>query len=242
MPENQKRVLGTISPTGRSDTVRDELSLLPKEISVIQVSVGIRSGTEEEFRQVKGVYEQKVAELAAKSVDMIHMGGAPPMMVHGFRGEEEFVKGLEERYKTPIYTAGRSQSAAFRALGIQSFVGLTYFKESLNQIFANYFTQAGFEVQAMEGMDIPFGTAVQLSKEEICSFAKEAFLKHAGKADGIYMLGSGWKVMEVAPVLEAELQVPVVHAQAVKIWSVLKHFRMHRPIAGYGRLLKELPE
>ena len=241
MSEIQKRVVGSVSPTGRSDPSRYESSLLPKEISVIQVSVGIRSGTEEEFRQVKGVYEQKVAELAGKKVDMIHMGGAPPMMVHGFKGEEEFVKTLEGKYKTPIYTAGRSQSDAFRALGMKSFVGLTYFPESLNKIFANYFTQAGFEVQAMEGLDIPFGSAAQLSKEEIGSFAKEAFRKHAGKADGIYMLGSGWKVMEVAPVLEAELHVPVVHAQAVKIWSMLKHFGIHRPIAGYGRLLQELP-
>ncbi len=241
MSDNQKRVLGTISPTGRSDSARDELSLLPKEISVIQVSVGIRSGTEEEFRQVKGIYEQKVGELAGKKVDMIHMGGAPPMMVHGFKGEEEFVKMLEEKYKIRIYTAGRSQSDAFRALGVKSFVGFTYFPESLNKIFANYFTQAGFDVRAMEGMDIPFGTAAQLSKEEIGSFAKEAFRNHAGKAEGIYMLGSGWKVMEVASVLEAELNVPVVHAQAVKIWSVLKHFRMHRPIANCGRLLQELP-
>ncbi len=243
MSENQKGVLGTISPRGRSGEVREELNLLPKEIRVIQVSVGIRHGTEEEFRQAKGVYEQKVAELADKNVDMIHVGGAPPMMVHGFRGEEEFVKGMEKRYKTPIYTAGRSQSDAFRALGMKSFVGLTYYEESLNQIFTNYFTEAGFEVQAMEGMDISSGNGDQVSKEEICSFAKGAFLKHAGKADGIYMLGSGWKVnvMEVAPLLEDELQVPVVHAQAVKIWSVLKHFHIHRPIAGYGRLLKELP-
>ena len=241
MSKDQKRVVGSVSPTGRSDSATYESSLLPKEISVIQVGVGIRSGTEEEFGQVKGVYEQKVAELAGKKVDMIHVGGAPPMMVHGFKGEEEFVKMLEKKFKAPIYTAGRSQSDAFRTLGMKSFVGLTYFPESLNKIFANCFTQAGFEVQAMEGMDIPFGSVAQVPKEEIDNFAKEAFRKDASKADGIYMLGSGWKVMEVAPVLEAELNVPVVHAQAVKIWSVLKHFRMHRPIANYGRLLQELP-
>ncbi len=241
MSIDQKRILGAISPTGRSDSAGYERSLLPKEISIIQVSVGIRSGTEEEFRQAKGVYEQKVAELAGKKVDMIHVGGAPPMMVHGFRGEDEFVKMLEAKYKTPIFTAGRSQSEAFRALGMKSFVGLTYFPETLNKIFANYFTQAGFEVHAMVGMDIPFGKANQVPKEEIGSFAKEAFLKHVKNTDGVYMLGSGWNVMEIAPDLEAELQVPVVHAQAVKIWSVLKHFGIHRPISGYGRLLKELP-
>ncbi len=178
MSIDQKRILGAISPTGRSDSAGYERSLLPKEISIIQVSVGIRSGTEEEFRQAKGVYEQKVAELAGKKVDMIHVGGAPPMMVHGFRGEDEFVKMLEAKYKTPIFTAGRSQSEAFRALGMKSFVGLTYFPETLNKIFANYFTQAGFEVHAMVGMDIPFGKANQVPKEEIGSFAKEAFLKH----------------------------------------------------------------
>ncbi len=241
MAENQKRVLGAISPTGRSESAGYEKSLLPREIGVIQVSVGIRSGTEEEFRQARGVYEQKVAELAGKKVDMIHMGGAPPMMVHGFKGEEDFVKMLESKYRTPIYTAGRSQSEAFRALGVKSFLGLTYFPESLNKIFADYFTQAGFEVQAMEGMKVPFGKVNEVPKEEISSFAKDAFLKHANNTEGIYMLGSGWRVMEIAPVLEAELQVPVVHAQAVKIWSVLKHFGIHRPAANYGRLLKELP-
>ena len=241
MSDNQNRLLGAVSPTGRSDSGNQESSLLPKEISVITVSVGIRSGTEEEFRQVKGVYEQKVAELASKKVDMIHVGGAPPMMVHGFRGEKEFVEMLEERYKTPVYTAGGSQSKAFRALGMKSFVGLTYFPESLNKIFADYFTQAGFEVQAMVGLDVPFGSVHQVPKEEISSFAKEAFRKHASKADGIYMLGSGWNVMDIAPALETELQVPVVHAQAAKIWNALKHFGMHRPIAGYGRLLQELP-
>ena len=68
MSKDQKRVVGSVTPTGRSDCGNQESSLLPKEISVITVSVGIRSGTEEEFRQVKGVYEEKVAELAGKNV------------------------------------------------------------------------------------------------------------------------------------------------------------------------------
>ena len=35
-------------------------------------------------------------------------------------------------------------------------VGVTYFKGEINDMFAQYFTDAGFEVLAMEGMDVPF--------------------------------------------------------------------------------------
>ncbi|NIO10835.1 MAG: hypothetical protein GTO40_23645 [Deltaproteobacteria bacterium] len=241
MTENQQRLVGAVNPTGRNESRNREASLLPEEIKVITVCAGIQSGTEAEFRQSKGIYEEKVAELAGMKVDMIHVGGAPPMMVHGFKGEEEFVKMLEEKYKTPVYTAGRSQSDAFRALGVRSFLGLTYFPPAMNKIFSDYFTQSGFQVAAMEGLDVPFASVHEVPGDQIAEFAKESFKKHAATVDGIYMLGSGWDVLNIAPVLETELRVPVIYAQAVKIWSVLKHFGIRRPVKGYGRLLQELP-
>ena len=68
--------------------------------------------------------------------------------------------------------------------------------EVITKTFADYFTKAGFDVLAMEGMDVPFNQVQTLSSEQIYSFIKQLALKHP-KAQGIYMLGTGWKAVLV---------------------------------------------
>jgi len=240
MFECWRGVVGDVKPTHRPGSLEDFIRLLPEGIGVIPLTVGIRSGTEKEFQQVLEVYKAKVAELADLGVDLIHIGGAPPMMVHGFKGEDRIVRELEKKHKIPISTSGKAQVAAFQALGIKSFVGVTYFRDSLNQIFTRYFKEAGFHVGAMEGIKIPFKDVGRLSPEEIYAHTKKAFLKHR-KVEAIYMLGSGWRLLKVVKLLEQDLQVPVVYALASKLWDVQKHLHVRQPIKGYGRLLEELP-
>ena len=232
--------VGDIRPNYRPGGLEEFIRLLPPGISVIPVSVGIKSGTEEEFQQVLQSYKDRVGELAGLGVDLIYIAGAPPMMVHGLRGEEEIVNGLEQKHHVSITTAGQGQIAALRALGVKRFVGVTYFNDSLNQIFHRYFEEAGFDVAAMEGINVRFSDVGRLSAGDIYAHTKRAFLKHKD-ADAIYMLGSGWRVLDVAPILEQDLQVPVVYALAAKIWQVQKRLRVRQPVKGYGRLLGELP-
>jgi len=240
MFESWRGIVGDVKPTHRPGSLEEFIRLLPEGIGVIPLTVGIRSGTEEEFHQVLEVYKEKAAELAALGVDLIHIGGAPPMMVHGFEGEGRIVGELEHKHKIPVATSGRTQVEAFRALGIKSFVGVTYFKDSLNQIFTRYFDQAGFRVAAMEGIEVPFKDVGRLSPEEIYAHTKKAFLKHK-EVEAIYMLGSGWRLLRVVKLLEQDLQVPVVYALAAKLWDVQKRLHVRQPIQGYGRLLEELP-
>lgn len=240
MFESWRGVLGDIKPTYRPGSLEDFIRLLPEGIGVIPLTVGIKSGTEEEFRQALEVYKEKVSELASLRVDLIHIGGAPPTMVHGFSGEEEIVRELETKHKIPISTSGRGQIGALRALGVKSFVGVTYFKDSLNQIFARYFTEAGFQVAAMEGIEVPFEDVGRLSPEEIYKHTKKAFLKHRD-VQAIYMLGSGWRLLKIVGLLEQDLEVPVIYALAAKLWDVQKRFHVRQPVKGYGRLLEKLP-
>ena len=240
MFESWRGVVGDIKPTHRPGSLEEFIKLLPDGIGVIPLTVGISSGTEQEFHDVLADYQQKAAQLAALGVDLISIGGAPPMMVHGFKGEEKIVKDLEAKHGIPVDTSGRSTAAAMTALGIKKFVGVTYFPDRMNQIFSRYFTEAGFQVAAMEGIDVPFKDVGKLSGEEIYKHTKKAFLKHAG-ADAIYMLGSGWRLLKIVRLLEQDLQVPVVYALAAKLWQVEKQFHVREPIKGYGRLLEELP-
>ena len=233
-------VVGCVKPTHRPGSLEEFIRLLPEGIGVVPVYLNFQRGTEDEFRGALNAVHEKVEELAKEGVDLIHPEGAPPFMVHGFKGEEKIVKEWEAEFKIPIVTAAQTQVEALRGLGVKRFVGVTYFKDNMYEIFTRYFTEAGFEVAAMEGIDVAFKDVGRLSGEEIYAHTKKAFLKHPD-AQAIYMLGSGWRLLKIVRLLEQDLQVPVIYALACKLWDVQRKFHVRESVKGYGRLLEELP-
>ena len=91
----------------------------------------------------------------------------------------------------------------------------------------------------MEGIDVPFDKVGQLSPEEVYAHVKRAFLKHR-KADAIYLLGTGWRVLPVIDLLEQDLGVPVVHPVPARCWEIQHRLSIRQPVAGFGRLLAEM--
>ena len=232
--------VGVIKPTYRPGSLEEFMRLVPDGVAVIPLFLGIREGTTAEFKGVLGRIEERVRELAEIGVDLIHPEGAPPFMVHGFRRERELLDGWERHYGIPVMTAGTTQVDAMRALGMRRIVGVTYFQGELNDLFAQYFTDAGFEVLAMDGIDVAFDQAGRLSSREVYAHAKAAWRRHE-RVEGLYMLGTGWRVLDIVALLEQDLEIPVLHATPARVWAVQQRFQIRERTAGYGRLLAELP-
>ena len=129
---------------------------------------------------------------------------------------------------------------ALNALKVKTIVGATYFPAKLNAIFAKYFQDAGFKVRGMEGIDVPFNQVQTLSGEQVYAHIKKNFLKQKG-ADAIYMLGSGWRTLDIIDMLEQDLQVPVVHPVPARIWEIQKRLHVREPRQGFGHLLSAMP-
>jgi maleate isomerase len=233
-------IAGIIHPTLRPGATEEFIRLLPEGIGVIPLFLNISRGTTDEFKTVMGAYEQQVALCAEQECDAIHPNGAPPFMVLGREEETRLVGGWEEKYKTPIFTAGQNHIAALRALGVKSIVGATYFHGEINETFARYFRDAGFDVRCMAGLDVPFNKVQELSGELIYAHIKKSYLK-AGGADAIYMLGSGWRSLHIVDMLERDLGVPVVHPVPARVWEFQKRLHVNEPRSGYGALLEKLP-
>jgi len=233
-------VVGLVKPTHRPGSLEEFIRLIPEGIGVVPLYLNIQRGTEDEFRSALHFVESKVEELANEGVDLIHPEGAPPFMVQGFKGEAKIVEQWEAKYKIPIVTAAQTQVEALRALKIKKFIGVTYFTGSINDIFTRYFQEAGFEVMGMEGMSVPFADVGRLSSLEIYAHTRKAFLKNQS-ADGIYMLGTGWRCLDIIHLLEEDLQIPVVHPVPARVWSIQKRLHVRQPRKGVGRLLEEMP-
>jgi len=233
-------VVGVIKPTMRPGSLEEFIRLLPEGIGVIPLFLGIRRGTEDEFQQAMLAYEAKVAELAELKLDLIHPEGAPPFMVQGIEGEKKIVGEWEKKFKIPIVTAGMTQVEAIRALKVRRILGVTYFTGKINETFSRYFKEAGFDVLGMEGISVAFEDVGRLSSQEVYAHTRKAFLRHPG-ADAIYMLGSGWRTLDIIAPLEQDLQVPVIHPVPARVWAVQKRLHVRQPIKRYGKLLEEMP-
>ena len=231
--------LGCIKPTMRPGSLEELIRILPQGVGVVPLFLEIKEGTTSEFKRAVTPYEPLIAKLAELEVDLIHPEGAPPFMFLGYKGEADLLKKWERKYKIPMFTSGTNHVRALKALGAKKIVGATYFTGKINGMFADYFEQAGFDVLGMDGIDVPFDKVGQLSSHEVYAHIKKTFLKHR-KADAIYLLGTGWRVMDVIDILEQDLGVPVVHPVPARCWEIQRRLSIHQPVKGYGRLLAEM--
>ena len=232
-------IVGCIKPTLRPGSLEELIRMLPEGIGVIPLFLNIRSGTTDEFKRAVEPYEPLLATLAEQGCDLIHPEGAPPFMLLGYKGEAALLKKWEKQYKVPMFTSGTNHVRALKACKAKRFVGATYFTGKINDLFARYFTEAGFEVLGMEGIDVAFDKIQLLSAQEVYAHVKRAFLKHRN-AQAVYLLGSGWRVLEVVDLLEQDLGVPVIHPVPARCWEIQHRLSIRQPVAGYGRLLAEM--
>lgn len=232
--------VGIVKPTLRPGGLEELIRMLPEGIGVIPLSNNIRRGTRDELVAVMAGFEEKVRELAEADVDLINPSGAPPFMVLGYDGERELIKSWESRYGKPIFTSGMTHVDAFRAFGVERFVGATYFRGEINKTYARYFADAGFRCLEMAGMDVDFDKAQELSSHAVYRFVKQAFLANP-TAQAIYLLGPGWRTLDIIEPLEQDLGVPVIQAVTAQSWDIQRRLRVRQPVKGLGRLVAELP-
>ena len=233
-------VVGCIKPTMRPGGLEELVRLLPDGVCLLPLFLDIRKGTVDEFKRATEPYEPMIARLAEAKCDIIHPEGAPPFMLLGYEGEAALLKKWEKTYKIPMFTSGTNHVRAMHALKVKKIVGATYFSGAINQTFGAYFQQAGFDVLGMEGLDVPFQDVGQLSPFEVYAHVKRAFLQHPG-AEALYLLGSGWRVMEMIDALEEDLGVPVIHPICTRSWEIQRRLNVRQKVKGYGRLLAEMP-
>jgi len=233
-------VVGNIKPTMRPGSIEELCRILPEGVGIIPLFLDIKKGDRRELTDVIPQYEPQIARLAEAGVDLVHPEGAPPFMMLGYEGEAELIRKWEKKFNVPVFTSGTNHIRALHALKAKRIVGASYFPGQINDTFGRYFRDAGFDVLAMEGIDVPFQEAGLLSQELVYSHVKKLFLKHRKEAEAIYLLGSGWRIMGILEMLEQDLGVPVVHPVPARCWEIQKRLMINHPVTGYGRLLSEM--
>jgi maleate cis-trans isomerase len=237
-------VVGVIKPTYRPGSLEEFIRLLPEGIGVIPKFVGVKEGLEKEFVDGFAAAEKIIADLAEMKVDIIHPEGAPLFVQKGYLRSEEIVRELEEKYSTPIVTTGMVLVEATKALGIKRPLVISSYDDGNSSgrlaKYSSYFSDAGFQVLAVNGFPVAFTEIGSVSPFEAYDFVRKLYFQYPS-SDGICLIGSGWRVLDVVPLLEQDLQIPVVCAVAARVWAIEKRLHVRQPIKGRGLLLENMP-
>jgi hypothetical protein len=121
-------------------------------------------------------------------------------MVHGYAGERTLLDKWEATYGVPVVSTGVTQVRAMRAWARERSWASPGLSGSINDVFSRYFTDAGFEVLAMEGWTVPFDR-VRCSRSTRY-IPRQADVHRYRDADLVYLMGGGWRTLDIIETLE----------------------------------------
>ena len=233
--------VGVIKPSTRPGRAEELVMMLPAEITLAHAGCRITRGTREELERSFADFEQKVAEMAALRVDLIHPAGVPFLLL-GRDGERTLVSRWETEHGIPIFTNGMSQVNALNAFAAKRIIAASYFPAEINASFGRYLAEAGFEVLEIAGFDVPFEDAPKADAAALRTFFDALHRRHRRDADALYLIGPAWRAtLGMLDDLEGAYGIPAIHHVPAQSWEIQRRLGFRCPVQGYGRLIREMP-
>lgn len=233
-------ILGMMKPSteGRGEGAAELQKMLPSNVTVTSVALGIRDLVASQLSAALSRLEAAAAELDSRGVDVITMGGTPPVVFGGYGFDQEIIKRIAKVTTVPATTSQTSSMNAIKMLGARKIAIITPFKDYVNQMIIKFMEASGFETGSLQTANAPFEEFPKMP----LSLSYELSLKavaQAPDAECIYIPCSAWPVSENIEPLEKETGIPVVASTQSGLWGALRLMGMKTPIQGYGRLFRE---
>jgi maleate isomerase len=179
--------------------------------------------------------------LAAAPLHAIGFAFTSSSYVRGAADDEILRRRLEARtHGIPVAISSVSAVLGLRTLGARriALVDPPWFSPELTALGVNYFTGQGFEVAYAAAAGVPSEQRA-INPGQLFEWIRE----HVPvEADAVYIGGNGLRAAGIIQALEEDLDIPVLTANQVLLWHLLRLAGTHAPVTGYGRLFdRDLP-
>lgn len=173
-----------------------------------------------------------LSELRLDVVAFAHTAGS---MMGGVKYDVDLAAMMEEKLGCPAVTTTSAVVEALKTLNSQRLALLTPYPQEMTHREVEYLEAAvpGLEVVSQRSMGIESGLAIGDMGPNVAY--REARQIDASQADTLFLSGTNWRTIELIPAMEADLKMPVITANQVTMWSILKKLGIDaRP--GFGSL------
>lgn len=178
--------------------------------------------------------EEAAADLNIIHLDAIAYACTSGSFVHGLGSDLEVIRRMEAASGVPCTTTTTAAVRALQALESKKVSIITPYPEEINARLKTFLEDSGFQVVALQGLGLyreiynqPAGAAYRLAKEADSS-----------AADAIFISCTNFRSVEVLRVLEQDLGKPVVSANQVTVWDLLRLAKIQPENENYGKLYR----
>jgi maleate isomerase len=173
--------------------------------------------------------------LAAAPLHAIGFAFTSSSYVRGAADDELLRRRLEARTRgIPVAICSASAVLGLRALGAHqiALVDPPWFSPELTALGVAYFIGQGFTIPHAAAADVPSEQRA-INPGQLFEWVRQHV---PAEADAVYIGGNGLRAVGIIQALEEDLGVPVLTANQVLLWHLLRLAGTHAPVAGYGRL------
>lgn len=179
--------------------------------------------------------------LAAAPLHAIGFAFTSSSYVRGAADDEALRQRLERRTRgIPVAVTSVSAILALRSLNVGSvaLVDPPWFSPELTALGVDYFRQQGFAVAHAAAAGLPSEQRA-INPGQLFEWVREHV---PATAEAVYIGGNGLRAVGVIDALEEDLRIPVVTANQVLLWHLLRLAGTRVPVPRYGRLFeRDLP-
>lgn len=178
--------------------------------------------------------DKAAADLNVIGLDAIAYACTSGSFVHGIGSDMKIIERMENTGGVPSTTTTTAAVRALKALDSKKLSVVTPYPDEINQRLTSFLEASGFEVLKIRGLGLyreifnqPAGAAYQLAREADDS-----------AADAIFISCTNFRSVEVLQVLEQDLGKPVLSANQVTVWDLLRLAGVHPDNEKYGKLFQ----
>jgi maleate isomerase len=176
--------------------------------------------------------------LAAAPLHAIGFGFTSSSYVCGAAADAALRTRLEGRTRgIPVAITGLSAVLALRALGVGrlAVIDPPWFSADLNAMGAAYFRSQGLEILHHAPAGLPSDQRA-VHPGHLYEWARAHV---PAEAEAVFIGGNGFRAVGVIQALEEDLGVPVLTANQVLCWHLLRLAGTRAPVVGYGHLFAQ---
>ena len=230
--------IGLLVPSSNTTVEPEFYRALPRGVTLHTARLYLTRIAPEAILGMVADMEAQAKLLASADVDVIVLGATAPSFLNGLGYDRELIQKIEAATGRTATTTSTALVEAIRHIGAKRVVLGSAYDEKVNGIARGFLQASGFQVTGMKGLSLVDNLIVgRLAADTAYDLALDV---NRDDADAIVLACTNWQTMDAIERIERETGKPVISTTQASIWAALRAVGHAEPIAGYGRLLREL--
>jgi maleate cis-trans isomerase len=239
----QRKRIGVMVPSTNTTCEADFQMVAPPGVTVHGQRLWLTNDApgEEGMIRMNGEIESGARYLATARVDVVSYGCTTGSFYKGPGWDRDMTAMISRTAGVPAVATAPAAVDALRLFGARRISVATPYPEWNNTRLRAYLDATGFEVLNLEAEP----QAARAGNQGINDQDPEVIVEFASRAcrpdaDALLCSCTAWRSVEAVEELERRTGKPVVTSNQAAIWAALRALGLTAPIAGFGRLLRQL--